>query len=85
MRIGEVSSVVNSYLEDCWRWNAARTPLLNGCELEIETVPAVTLCGDCGEMYHTVQHGRICPRCGSGNTVLTQGDETEIKSIEVPE
>ncbi|MFR1037240.1 MAG: hydrogenase maturation nickel metallochaperone HypA, partial [Acutalibacteraceae bacterium] len=25
LEIGEVSSVINSYLEDCWRWAADRS------------------------------------------------------------
>ena len=85
LQIGEVSSVVNSYLEDCWQWNAARTPLLKDCRLIIEPIPAVTLCEDCQQLYHTVQHGRICPYCGSKSTYLIQGNETNIKSIAVTE
>ena len=30
LEIGEVSSVINSYLEDCWRWAADRSELLRG-------------------------------------------------------
>mgnify|MGYP000556226588 FL=1 len=44
LEIGEVSSVINSYLEDCWRWAADRSELLRGAALRIETIPAVTLC-----------------------------------------
>ena len=63
LRIGEVSSIVNDYLEDCWKWNAKRRPMLDGCELKIETVPALTYCEDCGGKYETVVHGKICPFC----------------------
>lgn len=83
MEIGEVSMVVNSYLEDCWNWNAARTPLLKGCRMEIETIPAVTYCQNCGGKYPTVKYGRTCPVCQSGSTYLLQGNETAIKEIEV--
>jgi hydrogenase nickel incorporation protein HypA/HybF len=30
-----------------------------------------------------VQYGRTCPHCGSGNTWLQQGNEMNIKEIEV--
>lgn len=81
LQIGEVSLIVNDYLEDCWKWNAKRSPLLKDCALEIETIPAITYCEDCGEKYGTVAHGKICPYCGSEKTYLVQGNETEIKEI----
>ena len=84
MDIGEVSTIVPEYLTDCWRWAADKEDMLRGCELRINTVPAVTHCDDCGADYPTVGHGRTCPRCGGGNTWLLRGNEVEIRSIEVP-
>ena len=84
MDIGEVSTIVPEYLTDCWRWAADKEELLRGCELKINTVPAVTHCDDCGREYETVKYGRTCPHCGGGNTWLLRGNEVEIRSIEVP-
>ena len=39
MNIGEVSTVVPEYLTDCWRWAADKEPMLQGCELQINTIP----------------------------------------------
>ena len=78
----KVSAVVPDYLTDCWRWAAAKTELVSGSELRIETLPAVTHCDDCGGDYPTVAHGRTCPRCGSGSTWLLTGSEVNIKEIE---
>ena len=83
LQIGEVSTIIPSYLEDCWNWKCSKSPLMNGCKLKIETIPAVTFCEDCKETYSTVAHGKICPYCGSGYTYLLQGNEHEIKEIEV--
>ncbi|MBQ7575957.1 MAG: hydrogenase maturation nickel metallochaperone HypA [Bacteroidales bacterium] len=83
MDIGEVSTIVPDYLLDCWRWAADREEMLKGCELKINTIPAVTFCEDCRKEYPTVEHGKICPHCGSGNTYLLRGNEVEIKQIEV--
>ena len=83
MDIGEVSTIVPDYLLDCWRWAADREEMLKGCELKINTIPAVTFCEDCRKEYPAVEHGKICPHCGSGNTYLLQGNEVEIKQIEV--
>ena len=83
MNIGEVSTVVPGLLADCWRWAADKEPLLKGCELKVHTIPAVTRCGDCGVEYETVRYGKTCPHCNSENTWLLQGNEVEIKEIEV--
>lgn len=84
MDIGEVSTIVPGYLTDCWRWAADREELLRGCELKINIVPAVTHCDACGCDYGTVEYGKTCPSCGSGDTWLLRGNEVEIRSIEVP-
>ena len=81
MQIGEVSTVVNDQLIDCWNWNANRTDLLKGCKMEVETIPAVTYCEDCKKEYPTVQYGKICPYCGSEHTYLLRGNEVQIKEI----
>lgn len=85
LQLGEVSTVIPHYLIDCWKWAAAKTELLSGAELIIETIPAVTFCEACGREYATVEHGRTCPHCGSDRTYLLRGNEFMIKEIEVPE
>ena len=31
LEIGEVSTVVPEYLEDCWKWNASKSDILRDC------------------------------------------------------
>ena len=81
MDIGEVSTVVPHYLQDCWRWAADKEEMLTGCELRVNTIPAVTRCGDCHREYETVRYGKTCPYCQGGNTWLLRGNEVEIKEI----
>ena len=83
MDIGEVSTVVPHLLTDCWRWAADKEDLLKGCELKVNTIPAVTWCDDCKREYETVKHGRTCPHCGGGNTWLLRGNEVEIRELVV--
>ena len=52
-------------------------------ELKIEQIEAVTFCEECQKEYPTVEHGKICPYCGSKNTYLLRGNEFLIKEIEV--
>ncbi|NCC07339.1 MAG: hydrogenase maturation nickel metallochaperone HypA [Clostridia bacterium] len=82
LEIGEVSGVVESYMTDCWRWAADKSDLLRGSQLVIDTIPAVTVCDECGQNYETVKHGRTCPYCQSENTHLVAGNEMNIKEIE---
>lgn len=82
LEIGEVSTVIASYLTDCWNWAAGKTELLKGAALRVESVPAVTMCDDCGHTYGTVEFGRTCPRCTSERTHLVSGNEVLIKEIE---
>lgn len=82
LELGEVSGVIPHELTSCWDWAVKKTDFMPQARLVIETIPAVTLCGDCQKTYPTVPQGRTCPSCGSGNTWLTQGDEIELKEIE---
>lgn len=82
MEIGEVSGALEDYLYDCWRWAADKTEILKGAELNVEIIPAVTYCEDCKGTYATMEHGKICPLCGSEHTYLQQGQEINIKEIE---
>lgn len=82
LELGEVSSVIDTYLTDCWNWAAARTDIMQEAQLVIEKIPAVTYCEDCKRSYSTIQYGKICPNCKSGNTYLLQGSEFNIKEIE---
>ena len=69
LELGEVSGVVPHELTSCWNWAVAQTEVLKGAELRIETIPAVTLCESCNRTYPTVPQGRVCPLCGSEETV----------------
>lgn len=82
LELGEVSGVLPDYLLDCWRWAADRSDLLRGAELDIQQIDAVTVCNACGRTYPTVAHGKVCPHCGSPNTVLLRGNEIEIATVE---
>ena len=84
LEIGEVSGVVPSYLEDCWKWACLKkSEHMKACELEIITLKATSYCEDCREFYNTVTHGRTCPHCGSARTYLVTGNETNIRDIQV--
>jgi len=83
LEVGEVSGIVTDYFSDCWNYFRKKRPVLESAELELVTIPAVTYCGSCKRTYPTVQYGRTCPYCESGETWLLKGNECIIKEIEV--
>lgn len=83
LKIGEVTGVVHEYLIDCWDWAKKKEPVMEAAELKIEQIDAVTFCEGCKREYPTVEHGKICPHCGSEETYLVRGDEFLIDAIEV--
>ena len=42
LQLGEVSGVVESYLQDCWKWAAAKSEILPSAALTVEQIPAIT-------------------------------------------
>ncbi|WP_408071152.1 hydrogenase maturation nickel metallochaperone HypA [Butyrivibrio sp. JL13D10] len=85
IQLGEVSSVIPHFLTDAWKWASSKQKFVAGTKLNIEPIPAITECSDCGKQYGTIAHGRICPFCGSEKTYLVQGNEFVIKELEVEE
>jgi hydrogenase nickel incorporation protein HypA/HybF len=83
LEIGEVSSVIVSYLEDCWNWAIKKHELMTDCKLVCETIEAVTFCENCKQNFPTVANGKICPYCSSEDTYLIKGNEFNIKEIEI--
>ncbi len=81
IEFGEVSSVIPDYLLDCWKWAVSKEIVMKDAELRIEQIKAETFCENCGKVYGTVEHGKICPYCGSDRTYLKQGNEFILKNI----
>ena len=82
LQLGEVATIIPSYLTSCFRWAADKEELFEGAELDIEQSDAITHCDGCNSDYPTIKHGKICPKCGSDKTWLLQGTEFMIKEIE---
>ncbi|MBR5738430.1 MAG: hydrogenase maturation nickel metallochaperone HypA, partial [Lachnospiraceae bacterium] len=73
LEVGEVSGIMTDLFTDCWNYFAAKKDLLRGSELKLVTLPAVTFCENCKEVYETVKYGKLCPFCGSKETYLVRG------------
>ena len=83
LELGEVSTVIESYLHDVWKWAVLkRSEHMKEAKLIVEKIPAITFCEYCKNTYGTVEYGKICPHCGSEHTYLLKGNEFTIKEIE---
>lgn len=51
--------------------------------LEIATTPGRAWCMPCGESVDLARLGDACPRCGSHQLQVTQGEEMRVKEIEI--
>lgn len=83
LEVGEVSTLIPSYLIDCWNWAVKKEEIMAGCVLDVVVIEAKTYCTNCRKTYKTVEFGKICPYCKSEETYLIQGNEKNIKEIEV--
>lgn len=84
IEVGEVSSVIPSYVNDCWSWAVKNKSIyMKNCQLEIISLKAISFCDDCKNTYDTVKNGKECPHCHSNNTYLITGDELTIQSISI--
>ena len=83
LEIGEVSSIVPSYLSDCVEWAKKKTDYMEDTELEMIILEGLSYCRDCKKTYKTTEYAKKCPHCGSDDTYLVTGDEMRIKDIEV--
>ena len=81
LQVGEVSGIITDLFTEAWDYFKVRHPVLKESELILETIPAVTWCDNCKQTYETVQYGRECPYCHSGETWLLRGNEVVIKEI----
>lgn len=81
VRVGSMTGVVPDALQ--FAFEALRSgTIAEDAELEIEIVPALLFCENCGIEFEPNEVDFLCPRCGQGNIKLRKGRELELTSIE---
>ena len=82
LRIGALSSVEPAALR--FSFDAVtRGTVADGARLEMITTPGRAWCLPCGETVDLARRGDACPRCGSYQLQVTQGDEMRVSEIEI--
>ena len=82
MRIGELSGVVPEALRFAFDAMIVGT-IAEHARLEIEWVPARSLCQVCGHEGSSALFAPDCPACGAPETRLCAGREIELAELEV--
>lgn len=82
LKVGELSSVEPGSLRFCFELIAEGT-IAQGAELQIERVPVICRCEECGTEFTVEQLLFVCPSCQSRRVEVLSGRELNIQSLEV--
>ncbi len=82
LRVGVMTEAIEDALMFAFEAMSEGT-LCEGATLSIEWVEPESLCMECMEEFSHDRFHRVCPHCGSYETVITAGRELDIASIEV--
>lgn len=82
LAVGTMSGVVKDCLEFVFPEATQNTPLEN-CLLEIEELPLILQCRECGKREMQTDLMILCSQCHSTRVEIVQGKELKIKSLEV--
>lgn len=82
LEIGALSHVAPEALRFCFD-AVTRGSLAERARLEIETTPGAAWCVPCGETVAVSTLGAPCPRCGSYQLAVSQGEAMRVIDIEV--
>ena len=83
--VGQLRQVVPQTLQYCWGLVVEQT-FLDGSVLEINHIPAVIVCNECG--VQTTLKGipiMVCGECKSGKVHVVSGEEFLLRSLDIKE
>lgn len=84
VRVGALRQIVPDSLTFCWSI-VRRQPRLEQSQLDIERVPGVIECAQCGARSILTEFELACPSCTDGLVCVVSGDEFLVTSIELDE
>ena len=81
LQVGELSSIVPMYLEECFPAAIHDNPRFKDTKLNIEIIPGEAKCLECSNVFNVVKNKGYCPKCNSFEKELLSGREFIIKEI----
>jgi len=82
LEIGALAQVEVDALRFCFG-AVSRGTLAEGAHLEIVATPGAAWCMPCGERVAIARLGDACPRCGSSQLQVVEGEEMRVREIEI--
>ncbi len=82
LRIGVLSGVDGEALRFAYEM-AAEGTVLEGSHLQIESVPLLVHCPQCGEDHRPELHEVLCRRCITPAQEILEGRELEVRALEI--
>lgn len=81
LQVGEISGVIPHYMEECWPAATYKTKFQD-TKMEMEVIPGIVKCLECGEEFNGYKHNLECPVCKRlTETIPLTGRELIIKEI----
>lgn len=84
MKVGHLRQVVPSALSFSFELVAEGTPV-EGAQLELEEIPVVGKCRECGEQSQLDSFPLQCTACGRFDLEILRGEELLVESLELEE
>ena len=81
LQVGAMAAVVPESLTFCFNLISENT-IAAGAGIEIETLPVVARCQDCGTLFEVEDLVFICPHCQAPALELVSGRELTLLNIE---
>lgn len=82
LEIGALAHIAPDALRFCFD-AVTRGGIADGAELAIVATPGAAWCMPCAETVPLERLGDACPRCGSYQLSVAEGDEMRVKEIEI--
>ncbi|MCD8020144.1 MAG: hydrogenase maturation nickel metallochaperone HypA [Clostridiales bacterium] len=81
--IGELCSVVPSFMTEYFPLMIENKPLFDDCQLIINRVSGIGRCRNCQTEYNVVENEGYCPSCHGFSKEILSGRDFFIKEIQV--
>ncbi len=82
LQVGEMTEVEPEALTFCFASLAAGTAAA-AAELDVEVMPLIGRCRDCGREFRVERFRFLCPGCGSAGVEIVSGRELRVEHLEV--
>jgi hydrogenase nickel incorporation protein HypA/HybF len=83
IRAGQLRAIVPKQLQFCFEILSKESPIVEGAQLVIETLPVKGKCKSCEHEFPVEEYRFVCPECKHEDIDVLQGMELLVSNIEV--